>query len=88
MKHDGAGVLLLSRFTGAAREFSDAIHINPYAIESFADSIKFAIEMPSDEKKRRMHNMRSIIAEHNIYQWAGSIINELTNIKKMPSILP
>ena len=81
-KSNAEGILILSRFTGAARELTDAVHINPYSIEEFADSIKFAIEMPLEEKKRRMQNMRNIIQENNIYRWAAGIISELTALKK------
>ncbi|MCG2705550.1 MAG: trehalose-6-phosphate synthase [Candidatus Omnitrophica bacterium] len=81
-RSDSSGVLLLSRFTGAARELTDAVPINPYSIEEFADAIKFGIELPDEEKKKRMENMRSLIAENNVYRWAGSIITELTSLKK------
>ena len=81
-KNDLSGSLILSRFTGAARELTDAIQINPYAIEEFASSIKLAVDMPVPEKKRRMENMRKIVAENNIYKWAGSIITELTALRK------
>ena len=81
-KNDLNGSLILSRFTGAARELTDAIQINPYSIVEFADSIRLAANMPAPEKKRRMENMRKIIAENNIYKWAGSIITELTTIKR------
>jgi len=81
-KTDSSGALILSRFTGAARELTDAVLINPYAIEEFADAIKFTIELPPDEKKKRMENMRSIIRDNNIYKWAGSIITELVSLKK------
>lgn len=76
------GVLVLSRFTGASRELTDAVQINPYSIEEFADAIKFAAEMPQEERRRRMENMRRIVSENNIYRWAGSIITELTSLKK------
>ena len=82
-KKDLSGVLILSQFTGAARELTDAVQFNPYAIEEFADALKLAIEMPSDEKKKRMENMRKIIAENNIYRWAGNIITELTALRKI-----
>jgi len=81
-KSDSNGVLILSRFTGAARELTDAVPINPYAIEEFADAIKFAVEMPLEERKKRMKNMRKIVAENNVYRWAGNIITELTALKK------
>ena len=82
-KKDLTGSLILSQFTGAARELSDAIQINPYSIEEFADCIKLAIEMPLEEKKKRMENMRKIISENNVYRWAGNIITELTALKKV-----
>ncbi len=80
-KHDLSGILLLSRFTGAARELTDAVQINPYAIEEFADSIKEAIEMPAEEKRRRMTRMREIVGRNNVYFWAASIITELTAVQ-------
>ncbi|MCG2713594.1 MAG: trehalose-6-phosphate synthase [Candidatus Omnitrophica bacterium] len=82
-KDDLSGALILSQFTGAARELTDAILVNPYSIEEFADSIKLAIQMPKEEKKRRMENMRSVIAENNIYRWAANIINEMVALKKI-----
>jgi trehalose 6-phosphate synthase len=82
-KNDSSGTLVLSRFTGAARELTDAIQINPYSIEEFASSLKLAIEMPAKEKKRRMENMRNVVAESNVYRWAGDIITELTALKKI-----
>ncbi len=76
------GVLILSRFTGAARELIDAVQINPYAIEEFSDAIKLAVEMPAEEKKKRMKSMRKIVSENNVYRWAGNIITELTALEK------
>ncbi|MBN1526429.1 MAG: trehalose-6-phosphate synthase [Candidatus Omnitrophica bacterium] len=81
-KNDLNGSLILSRFTGAARELTDAVQINPYAIEEFAESIKYALEMPPEERARRMENMRKSVAENNIYRWAGAMITELTALKK------
>jgi len=81
-KKDLNGALILSRFTGAARELTDAVLINPYSIEEFSDAIKFAVEMPQDEKKIHMENMRKVVSENNIYRWAGGIITELTALKK------
>ncbi|MDD5496633.1 MAG: trehalose-6-phosphate synthase [Candidatus Omnitrophica bacterium] len=81
-KRDLNGVLILSRFTGAAKELTDAVQINPYSREEFADSIKFALTMPESEKKRRVENMRKEIRENNVYKWAGNIISEITSLKK------
>ena len=82
-KSDLSGALILSRFTGASKELTDAIQINPYSIEEFADSIKLAVKMPIEEKRKRMENMRKIVRENNVYRWAGNIVTELTALKKV-----
>jgi alpha,alpha-trehalose-phosphate synthase [UDP-forming] len=77
---DGDGVLILSKFTGAAEELTDAILINPYDISEFAIKIKEAIEMPEAERKRRMAKMRRTVAAHNIYRWGAAMISRLISI--------
>lgn len=81
-KEDLNGVLILSTFTGAARELTDAVLINPYSAMEFAAAIKTAVEMPAEEKKRRMENMLNIVKENNIYKWAGSIITDIASLRK------
>ena len=81
-KSDRKGSLILSRFTGAARELTDAIQINPYSIEEFAEAIHQAVEMPEDERSLRMEKMRQIVRGNNIYRWAGNIISDLTSLKR------
>jgi trehalose-6-phosphate synthase len=80
-RHDEQGALILSRFTGAARELPDALMVNPYDIEQTAETIRFAIEMNSDERTRRMQRMRKIVREHNIYRWAGNLVAELCDVR-------
>lgn len=77
---DGDGVLILSRFTGAAEELGDALLINPYAISDFAEKIKQAIEMPEAERRRRMKAMRKIVASNNIYRWGATSVSRLISI--------
>jgi len=73
---EGKGVLVLSQFTGAARELSKgAVLINPYDFDSTSDAIKEAIEMPSQEKKERMQTLREIVAENDIYKWVERFIS-------------
>lgn len=72
--------IILSQFTGASRELSDAVTVNPYAPDSFADAIKFALEMPSDEKEKRMNRMKEVVKDNNIYRWAEKIIQTLLKI--------
>jgi trehalose-6-phosphate synthase len=81
-RHDEDGVLLLSPFTGAAREFSaDAIIVNPYDTESVADAIFAGLEMDAAQRKARMQRMRAIIRQQNVYRWAGDLIGELCAVR-------
>ena len=79
-KTDMNGVLILSCFTGAARELDQATLINPYDTEKFADSIKEALEMDREEKTSRMKKMRETISENTIYHWAEKIISDLVRL--------
>ncbi|GIL19856.1 MAG: trehalose-6-phosphate synthase [Candidatus Jettenia sp.] len=79
-RSDELGVLLLSRFTGAASELTGCIEINPYATDTFAEAIKIAIEIPEEEKRKRMQRMRKYVSEHNVYHWSQNIVNELTKL--------
>ena len=74
---DEGGMLILSQFTGAAREFPDALLVNPYAIDQCADAIRQALEMPELERRKRMQRMREAVAGNNVYRWAGKIVSAL-----------
>ncbi len=76
-RFDEKGVLILSHFAGSSRELTDALLVNPYATDHFAQVIKSAIEMPLGEQRKRMRKMRHIVEENNIYKWAENIITEL-----------
>ena len=80
-RHDEQGVLILSRFTGAARELFDAVLVNPYDIESTADAICHALEMGADERAARMRRLRRVVRENNIYRWAGNLVAELCEVR-------
>jgi trehalose 6-phosphate synthase len=78
---DEQGVLILSRFTGAARELPDALQVNPYDIEQMAEAIRSALEMDTEERKTRMQRMRRAVREHNIFRWASTLIAELCEVR-------
>jgi trehalose 6-phosphate synthase len=80
-RQDERGVLILSRFTGAARELRDAIIVNPYDIASTAEAIAQALNMDVSEMVDRMRHMRRVVKEHNIYWWAGELIGELCELR-------
>jgi len=78
---DEQGALILSRFTGASRELRDAIVVNPYDIEQLADAIHFALTMDPAERSSRMHRMRQIVRNFNIYRWAADLVADLSEIR-------
>jgi trehalose 6-phosphate synthase len=79
-RSDGDGVLILSRFAGAAGELQEALLVNPFNTGEFACKIKEAIEMPEEERRRRMKKMRQNVADNNIYRWGASMVSRLMEI--------
>ncbi len=73
----GNGVLVLSEFAGAARELADALIVNPYDIEQFAEAIRYGVEMDETERQTRMRRLSRQVEEHNVYRWAASFLTEL-----------
>lgn len=85
-RQDERGVLVLSQFTGAARELKDALIVNPYDIGQTAEAIRIALEMPQEEQEERMRRMRVSLKEHNIYRWASDLVGELAQVRLPGSI--
>jgi trehalose 6-phosphate synthase len=79
-RDDLRGVLVLSRFTGAAQELSDALVINPYAVDEFAEALRLALIMPEEEQERRMRRLRQQVTDNNIYRWAGMLLSEAAKL--------
>jgi trehalose-6-phosphate synthase len=77
---DGDGVLILSEFTGAARELADAVIVNPFSVDEMAEAMFRALEMPAHERRRRMNRMRAVVSVNNVYRWAGKLIGALSAI--------
>jgi trehalose 6-phosphate synthase len=75
-RDDCQGTLVLSPFAGAARELTDAILANPYAVDELAEALRLALAMPPEEQERRMRRMRAQIEDNNIYRWAGMLLSE------------
>lgn len=79
-RHDEKGVLILSRFAGAAEELPDALLVNPFSIDEMALAIYRALSMPRAESRRRMRRMRAAVAENTVYRWAAKILTTLLKI--------
>jgi trehalose-6-phosphate synthase len=81
-RDDERGVLILSQFTGAARELHEALIINPYHIEQSADALYRAVTMPEIEQRERMRSMRSMVKDFNIYRWAGRMLLDAARLRQ------
>jgi trehalose-6-phosphate synthase len=77
---DGDGVLILSCFTGAARELTSALLVNPYSVDAMAEAINVAVNMPEGERQERMSLLRATVRQNNIYSWADNIISEMAKL--------
>ncbi len=79
---DGWGVLVLSEFTGAADELTQAVRVNPHDIDGLKDAIVTAIDMPVTEQRRRMRALRRRVRDHDVADWSRSFLHDLTAVRE------
>jgi trehalose 6-phosphate synthase len=80
-RDDEQGVLVLSRFAGAARELGEALIVNPYHVEETADALYRGITMPPAEQRERMANLRMTVREFNVFRWAGRMLAHAARLR-------
>jgi trehalose 6-phosphate synthase len=80
-RDDEQGVLVLSHFTGAARELTEALSVNPYDLDEASAALGAALLMPKDEQRDRMRAMRALVAEFNVYRWAGRMLVDAARLR-------
>jgi alpha,alpha-trehalose-phosphate synthase [UDP-forming] len=80
-RDDGDGVLVLSKFTGAAVELRDALLVNPYDIAGVAEAINTGLEMNRADRRLRIRRMRRQVMEYNIYRWAARVLGDLRELR-------
>jgi len=83
-REDEDGVLVLSALAGAAQELQDALIINPYDVDGFADALARAIDMRPDERRARMRALRRVVAGRNVFGWASDILEGLESLWTRP----
>jgi trehalose 6-phosphate synthase len=81
-REDELGVLVLSRFTGAARELTEALVVNPYDLEEASAALAAGLRMSPDEQRVRMRAMRAFVAEFNVYRWAGRMLVDAARLRR------
>jgi trehalose 6-phosphate synthase/phosphatase len=80
---DGTGVLILSEMTGAAKEMSESLLVNPYNKAEIVEAIKKALDMTIREQKIINHQIQKRLQVYNEEKWANDIITSLENVKKL-----
>ncbi|HEY6821462.1 MAG TPA: trehalose-6-phosphate synthase [Burkholderiales bacterium] len=86
-RDDEQGVLMLSQFTGAARELAEALIVNPYDIEQCAAAMHVALTMSPEEQRTRMRSMRSLVQEFNVFRWAGRMLTDAARMRHRRRVL-
>ena len=74
------GVLILSRFAGAAAQLPDAVLVNPHSPDDLAHAIKKALDMPLEERKRRYDAMIATVRDENVQNWTEAFTSDLAAI--------
>src|SRR5687768_13266496 len=86
-RDDERAVLILSQFTGAARELPEALIVNPYDADQCASALNIALTMPLRTQRARMRLMRSLIQEFNVYRWAGRMLLDAATMRRRGRLL-
>jgi len=74
---DDPGVLVLSRFAGAAVDFRRALLVNPYDAESVAGALAQALAMPLEERRARHHDLLAKVCEYDVNRWQREFLAAL-----------
>jgi len=74
---ENPGVLVLSRFAGAAEQLVDALLVNPYDIQATADAIQRALHMPLEERRLRHSKLMEEIRLHDVHRWRRRFLTTL-----------
>jgi trehalose 6-phosphate synthase len=80
------GVLVLSRFAGAALELKQAIIVNPWDIDDTADGIEQALAMPLSERRERWQSMFEHLEKHDITAWRNAFLAALGGTETVPDV--
>lgn len=80
-RDDEQGVLVLSQFTGAARELDAALIVNPYHTAQVAESLHQALSMTKIEQGQRMRALRCTVKSASVYRWAASMLTDAVALR-------
>jgi len=78
--HD-PGVLVLSRFAGAAEQMPEALLVNPYDTEATASAIHLALQMPLEERRERHEALMKTMRRFDVHWWCDTFLDTLSKAK-------
>ena len=81
---DDPGVLVLSRFAGAARQMTDAVIVNPYSREEMSEALKRALTMERGERIRRWERLVEGVRDNDVKKWRDSFVEALKSAREPP----
>jgi trehalose 6-phosphate synthase len=81
------GVLILSRFAGAAAQLGEALLVNPYSKDEISDAIRLAIDMPLEERQRRWEALHASIRDQDVVWWRRNFVQALSEADERPNLL-
>ncbi len=79
---DDPGVLVLSRFAGAAQQMEEAVLVNPHSPDDLSHAIKTALDMPLKERKRRYEALIKTVRDDNVQDWTKNFADDLASLGK------
>jgi len=79
---DDPGVLVLSRFCGAAADLKESVIVNPFDIDGTARALKLSLEMPPDERRRRWQLLTERVERNSAKAWRDKFLSDLVNFSK------
>jgi trehalose 6-phosphate synthase len=86
-RDDEQGVLILSSFAGASRELPEALIVNPYDTHGTAEALDRALRMSPEEQGERMHLMRELVRQRNVYRWAAQMLLDASRLRQRARIM-
>jgi trehalose 6-phosphate synthase len=84
---ENPGVLILSRFAGAAGQLKDALLVNPYSKDEISDAIHQAMHMPVEEKRRRWESLHASVRDEDVVWWRRTFVEALRQVDKRPNLV-
>jgi trehalose 6-phosphate synthase len=86
-RDDEQGVLVLSQFTGAARDLPEALIVNPYDLAQASEALATALRMPVQAQRERLRAMRKMVSTFNVYRWAGRMLIDAAEVRRRDRVV-